>query len=190
MTDALTAATAFTRQEEGGYTADSRDSSNWGGGIIGHGGLIGSNMGVGAPALIEWMGPKFTVTAAYMKTLPLAAYNAIASARYYRPLACDKVPPGVALMNFDYGWNRGIGNAGRQFQEALALPEDEWDGDIGPATLASFATVTDLSAFINRLGDIQIDHYKQLSNFNIYGKGWLARSERRITAALAMLPLT
>ena len=42
----------FVVREEGGYSSDSRDGGNWSSGRVGVGTLIGSNMGVGAPALI------------------------------------------------------------------------------------------------------------------------------------------
>lgn len=187
MSDAFTATSAFTKIEEGGYTSDPRDSGNWSSGVVGTGTLIGSNMGVGAPAAVAWMGPGFHVTAAWMKALPAAIYTALAKAHYWRPLACDSVPPAVALMLFDYGWNRGIGNGGREFQETLGISGSARDGDIGPKTLATFAQVNDLSAFVQKFSAIQEAHYRTLATFNIYGNGWIARSERRVTQALALL---
>ena len=91
----------FTRTEEGGYVDDARDSGNWSSGRVGQGRLIGSNMGVGAPALIAWMGPQAYVTAEQMKNLQPATYNAIASSRYWNPIGCGNVPAGFDLMLFE-----------------------------------------------------------------------------------------
>jgi len=98
----------FTREEEGGYVDDPRDSGNWTSGRVGVGTLVGSNMGVGAPALLAWMGSAAEVTAQEMRTLPQSTYEAIARSNYWIPLGCGFLPAGVDLMVFDFGWNRGI----------------------------------------------------------------------------------
>ncbi len=108
METCFTSCSAFTRAEEGGYVADPRDSGNWTGGQVGDGDLVGSNMGVGAPALAAWMGPGARVTAEQMRKLALPTYEAIARCKYWSPLECGALPPGVDLMMFDFGWNRGV----------------------------------------------------------------------------------
>ena len=111
---------AFTRGEEGGYVSDSRDSGNWTSGQVGQGTLVGSNMGVGAPALLEWMGPGATVTAEQMQYLPLSTYEAIARCKYWTPLGCEVMPAGLDMMAFDFGWNRGTGTSLTLFARCLA----------------------------------------------------------------------
>ncbi len=186
--DIKTQATAFTRREEGPYTDDARDSGNWSTGITGHGRLIGSNMGVGAPALIAWLGPKVAVTAVTMRQLSITTYLAIATAKYWRPLSCDSLPEPVALMVFDFGWNCGISTSARILQEALGFMGDALDGDIGPGTLHVMAGVNAIDGFVTKLGNLQEAHYRGLYNFDIYGKGWIARTERRKLAAQALVP--
>lgn len=184
MTDVFSAVSAFTRTEEGGYSNDARDAGNWSTGLAGHGALIGSNYGVGAPAAIAWMHPQEAmVTPAWMRAIPLSVYTAMAKAKYWRPLQCDLVPPALAMMLFDYGWNRGIANGARELQETIGVTRD---GDIGPQTLAAVAGVNDLVDLLRRFAAVQTAHYRALHNFSIYGRGWLARTDRRLAAALAM----
>ena len=108
MEDRFASCCAFTRAEEGGYVADPRDSGNWTSGRVGEGRLVGSNMGVGAPALLAWMGPGATISPEQMRGLALCTYEAIARCNYWSPLGCSKIPPGLDLMVFDFGWNRGV----------------------------------------------------------------------------------
>lgn len=127
--------TAFTKAEEGGYTADPRDSGNWSSGIVGKGTLIGSNMGCGAPATIAYVAmvqPGFVVTAAWMRTLPQAVYDGMAKGSYWTPLQGDALPAGLDLACFDFGWNTGIGSAAKRLQWLIGVRQD---GDIGTETL-------------------------------------------------------
>ena len=179
MNASFTAATTFTKGEEGGYTTDPRDSGNWSSGVCGQGTLIGSNMGVGAPALCSWLGT--TPTPAYMKALPVATYNAIATARYWRCMGCDQLPAGIDLSVFDSGWNRGDGSAVRLLQELVGV---EIDGDCGPMTVQAVAGYGDMEALLDELAAAQEADYRNLKQFNIYGDGWIARTEARLTAAL------
>lgn len=131
--------TAFTKVEEGGYTADPRDSGNWSSGITGQGTLIGSNMGCGAPATIAYMArvqPGFVVTASWMQTLPQAVYDGMAETGYWTPLQGNQLPAGLDSACFDFGWNTGIGSAAKRLQWLVGTSQD---GQIGPETLARIA---------------------------------------------------
>lgn len=175
--------TAFTRLEEGGYVDDPRDSGNWTGGAVGVGLLIGSNMGVGAPALAVWL-QGTDVTAATMRTLPAAIYNAMARARYWTPMSCADMPAGVDLMLFDYGWNRGVGSSIRLLQQVLNVEED---GICGQATVRA-THARQCADLIEEMADRQNAAYRALHNFQVYGHGWLARTDRRREAALRCQP--
>lgn len=108
MEDRFGACVAFTQREEGGYVADPRDPGNWSGGRVGYGQLIGSNMGVGAAALLAWMGTDSGLSAVLMRDLPVSTYEDIARKNYWIPLGCGRLPAGLDLMVFDFGWNRGV----------------------------------------------------------------------------------
>jgi lysozyme family protein len=134
----------FVVHEEGGYSGDARDGGNWSSGRVGVGALIGSNMGVGAPALIAWLG--HSVTASFMRALPDSIQSAIFTARYWTPLAGDALPAGLDLMLVDFGWNRGTVTSARLLQQLLGV---DADGAIGPDTLAAIA-ISETAALLRR----------------------------------------
>jgi len=170
----------FTRQEEGGFSDDVHDPGNWTGGRVGVGLLAGSNMGVTAAALARWLGLK-AVTKERMRQLPAATFDAIALSLYWTPMGCGRLPEGVDLMVFDYGWNRGASTSLRLLQRVLKLPQD---GICGPMT-AETASAEDRTSLIGRIFDTQLVAYRGLADYDRYGKGWQARAERRQQAALA-----
>ena len=227
METCFASCTSFTRAEEGGYVADCRDSGNWTSGHVGEGRLIGSNMGVGAPALSAWMGAGVNVTAQEMRTLSLDTYGAIARCNYWAPLGCESFPAGIDLMSFDFGWNRGIATSLTMMIQCLGIAQPptmrlepeaivqtihtvspevllkhiptagmeilqralgvQVDGVAGVKTIGAFYLRQDLRmvAIILALSAAQVRSYRQLNNFPTYGRGWLARSARRQTAALS-----
>lgn len=170
---------AFTRVEEGGYVDDPRDTGNWTGGAVGSGVLVGSNMGVGAPALAAWMKTS-SPTVDAMRKLSFSVYSAIAKAEYWNPMACDDMPGGVDLMLFDFGWNRGAGTSIRLLQRVLGVGQD---GICGPKTIRAAHRQAGVE-LVQELAAGQTASYRSLRNFNIYGRGWLARTGRRQTEAL------
>nr|WP_321986640.1 glycosyl hydrolase 108 family protein [uncultured Lichenicoccus sp.] len=141
MISEFAACTAFTQAEEGGYVSDPRDSGNWTGGQTGVGILIGSNMGVGAPALERWFGTSTKLTAALMRALPLATYEAIAFQEYWQPMDCPILPCGLDLMVFDFGWNRGCLTSVNIFLRSLSLDPSCLDRADGAALDAALCAV-------------------------------------------------
>ena len=115
----------FTRMEEGGYVDDPRDSGNWSSGHVGQGTLIGSNMGVGAPALLAWEGTGTRLIAEQMRHLSQDTYKAIARTKYWTPLGGAVLPAGVDLMSFDFGWNRGIATSLSIMIQCLAIDKHQ-----------------------------------------------------------------
>jgi len=71
------------------------------------------------------------------------------------------------------------------FQKLLGVTRD---GEVGPVTLAALAAQPKLRIplLILALGEAQVSYYRSLSNFTTYGAGWLARTSRRVEAALAL----
>ena len=98
----------------------------------------------------------------------------------------DSLPAGVDLSTFDFGVNAGTRRSAELLQAALGLTGTEIDGCIGPATL-QVAIKADPAQVIAALADRQAAFYRGLAEFDRYGHGWLARTERRRQAAIAML---
>ena len=60
------------------------------------------------------------------------------------------------------------------------------DGIGGPATISALTKQSELwpTAVALRLYQAQVEEYKRISNFKLYGKGWLLRTSKRLEAAL------
>ncbi|TLU72673.1 glycosyl hydrolase 108 family protein [Lichenicoccus roseus] len=141
MITEFAACTAFTAAEEGGYVCDARDSGNWTSGICGTGSLVGSNLGVGAPILERWFGTSTRVTTALMRALPPATYQAIAMEFYWQPMQCARLPAGLDLMVFDFGWNRGCTTSVNIFLRSLSLGAACLQAPDGDAVAAALLAV-------------------------------------------------
>ena len=90
---------------------------------------------------------------------------------YWDAVAGDLLPSGIDYAAFDFAINAG-GYASRKFiQSALGVNDD---GIFGPVTLAAIkgANGKDLLA---KFSQNKIRFYQELSNFDVYGKGWLKR---------------
>lgn len=117
-----------------------------------------------------------------MKQLTASLVGGLYQAWYWNTIAGDLLPGGVDLQTFDAGVLGGEQTAAQQLQSCVgAVP----DGHIGPKTLAAVAA-SDPIRLINKMTDSQEAHYRSLSDFGKFGRGWLARLSRRTAAALAM----
>ncbi|NHO33311.1 glycosyl hydrolase 108 family protein [Acetobacter fallax] len=101
----------FTEKHEGRYSGRRDDGGNWTGGRMGHGTFAGSMRGISAPLLAEWLGDAALVDAARMKAVTAAEFRVIARAKFWNTLWCDRLPSGVDLMMFDFGFNAGVHGA-------------------------------------------------------------------------------
>ena len=226
--NSFSAATAFTRAEEGGFSIRADDGGNWTGGIVGAGQLIGSNMGVSAPILVDWLGLDPATAADTMRDLPVEVFETIARGRFWSPLACAALDGAVALMVFDFGWNAGVARSSRLLQTVVGMSGRSVDGEVGdrtlslvgtpdwpmlldgldrqfvaeiqqgcglradgiagPVTLRTLANKPSLwpTALARRLAQAQMEAYRDMRGFAIFGAGWEARTTRRLAAALAL----
>ena len=91
-----------------------------------------------------------------------------------------RLPPPLAFFHFDAAVNQGVTGAARLLQEAVGA---EIDGEIGPrdAGQGRRAPVPETLALY---ADARRRHYRSLSTFWRFGKGWLARVDRTLAAAL------
>ena len=81
------------------------------------------------------------------------------------------------------------GEEARLLQQSLGFSGDAVDGCVGPETLAA-AAKADARLVIEDLAERQAAYYRGLADFAIFGRGWLARTDARRTAALAMIAPT
>lgn len=170
----------FTLDEEGGYQAHPADRGNW---LDGK--LVGTNRGISAPVLAEWLGRD--PSAEEMRALDEDAAAAIFAARFWNVVRGGDLPPGIDLLTFDHAVNAGCGASARLLQGVLTrIGTVTVDGFIGPRTVAALQRVTP-RALIADLVQAQGRFYRGRDRFPEFGAGWLKRLARRERAALAML---
>jgi lysozyme family protein len=159
----------YSFTEEGGFV----DNPNDPGGA--------TNLGITLKTLDGWEKKDLPVSA--IRALDRPTAQAIYHTRYWWVMSCELLPAGVDLMVFDSGINIGPGRAIAQLQDALVV---DIDGQIGPQTLAAAAKMS-AHELVADLALIEQHYYRSLSRFPIFGRGWLARVDRRVVAALKLV---
>ena len=143
----------------------------WEGGYVNHpsdpGGM--TNLGVTKRVWEEWTGKP--ATEADMRGLTIEMVTPLYKKRFWDAIRGDDLPSGVDLCVFDCAVNAGTGRAARFLQQTVGVVAD---GAIGPKTLEA---VTKMSAdeIIEKFCDLREAHFKSLSTFNVFGKGWMRR---------------
>ena len=123
---------------------------------------------------------------AELRSIPQDTVRRIYFERYWRPASCPQMPPALALFHFDAAVNQGVTGAARLLQEAAGAFVD---GEVGPETLGK-AAVQPITTTLSRYAEARRRHYRSLSTFWRFGRGWLARVDRTLAAALAIARAT
>ena len=165
----------FTLKEEGGYVNDKRDPGG------------ATNMGITLATYRSWCGNP-QADAAGLRLLSRSTVTCIYGSDYWNRLRADALPAGLDLLVFDFAVTCGTAKSARELQTALGLPPEEIDGSVGPETLSK-ARMAHGSDLIAGLASRQRLFYQVLPAFPVFGRGWLARTERRRVRALAMAGL-
>lgn len=160
----------FTLQEEGGYVNDSRDPGG------------ATNMGITLATYRVWCNDPHA-DATELRNLSRSTATCIYGSDYWNRLRGSALPVGLDLMVFDFAVTCGTTRSARELQAALLLPASDIDGSIGPETLLNVRLARS-SDLIVLLAKRQALFYRALPSFQIFGKGWLARTERRRVKAL------
>ena len=141
------------------------------GGYVNHpsdpGGM--TNLGVTKRVWEEWTGKP--ATEADMRSLTPEMVGPLYKKRYWDVVRGDDLPSGVDFCMFDCAVNAGVGRASKFLQQAVGVLAD---GQIGPKTLAA-VTAKPADEVIAAFCDLREAHYKSLSTFPTFGKGWLNR---------------
>ncbi len=103
--------------------------------------------------------------------------------QFWRPILGDKLPPGVDLVVWDAGVNCGISMAAKKLQKVLGLA---MDGHVGQITVDA-ANRADQAQLIRDFSDAREVYHRQIKTFWKFGKGWIERTRRVETKALAMV---
>lgn len=150
-------ALAHILKYEGGYVNHPNDP----------GGM--TNLGVTKRVWEEWTGKP--ATEADMRALTPAMVGPLYKKRYWDAVRGDDLPAGVDLCVFDCAVNAGVGRASRFLQQAVGVAAD---GKIGPMTISA-VTAKPADEIIEAFCALREAHYKSLSTFDTFGKGWMRR---------------
>ena len=153
---------------EGGFSAHPDDP----------GGL--TNLGVTKAVYDEFYGGD--ATEEVMKALTKGDVEPIYRRNYWERCRCQDLPSGVDWAVFDLAVNSGTGRAAKLLQRAV---EAEEDGSIGPLTLM-LVNKNNTENIINRIAMYREQFYRSLSNFDVFGRGWLRRNDETRKQALAL----
>ena len=153
-------------KSEGGFQDDPRDNGN----RLSDGRKGCTNLGVTQAAWEAYVGHK--VSTADMKALTPKKVSPFYKHKYWDLVHGDDLPNGVDYLAFDFAINAGAGRAIKTLQTAVGVTAD---GAIGPKTLQAVKDI-DSKKLINKYTDAKEVFYRSLPSFDIYGKGWLART--------------
>lgn len=146
---------------EGGYTTDPKDRGNWTTGIIGKGELKGTKYGISAMSY-----PNLDI-----KNLTEAQAKDVYRNDYWQAINLDKLYPAMAFQVFDAAINHGKTAAIKLLQKAVGTKQD---GIIGPLTIAAANNLASPEVIYN-FNAARIELYTNISTFQTYGRGWMAR---------------
>jgi lysozyme family protein len=141
------------------------------GGYVNHpsdpGGM--TNLGVTKRVWEEWIGRP--ATEQDMRSLTPELVSPLYKKRYWDAVRGDDLPSGVDLCVFDCAVNAGPGRASKFLQQVVGVTVD---GQIGPKTIAA-VTSKPADTVIEAFCDLREAHFKSLSTFPTFGKGWMRR---------------
>jgi lysozyme family protein len=123
-----------------------------------------------------------TVTCNELKSITYLQALAVFKRNYWG--VASALPTGLDLCVADMSYNAGYKNATLILQRVVGAVDD---GVLGPKTLASVNAYNPAKAII-QYGVLCADYYKSLNN-PVFIKGWLARNDRRVQAALNMISI-
>ena len=152
-------------QSEGCFSNDQRDSGN----RLPDGREGSTMLGVTQYNWENWIGHE--VTQEQMKKLTPEDVKPFYKKKFWDVCKCDDMPSGIDYLVFDFAVNAGCGGCAKVLQRAVGVVPD---GGIGPITLAA-VNKHDAAELIEKFSEAKEAFYRSLSNFEVYGKGWLNR---------------
>lgn len=167
--DRFDACLAFTLKEEGGFVDNPEDPGG------------ATNAGITLAVLREYL--RWDCPVDTLKYIDSVLVRSVYQNLFWGRMDCGSYPPGVDLMVWDFGVTAGQGRSIRVLQTVVGA---DVDGKPGLHTVAAVKG-SPVSGTIYRLADDQRAWYRSLPKFNVFGKGWLARTQRRMETALATI---
>jgi lysozyme family protein len=155
---------------EGAYGNDQRDAGNYTGGAVGVGDLIGTNFGISAPTLSNYLGR--TATLSDMQNLTYATALQIYKANFWNAIGGDKLDSqSVANITYDGAVNEGVGAMSSILSGILTIPVSIPFSQTVIDTINNYPDQQDL---FNKISDSRIAAYTAM-NSQAYGAEWIQR---------------
>ena len=139
-----------------------------------------TNLGVTQRVWEEWIG--HPATEKDMRELTPAIVAPMYEMRYWRTSYCEKLPRGLDLLVFSMAVNAGAGRSVKLLQDAIGVVAD---GVIGPNTMARI-NEANVETLIDKFSEARTAYYKGLKLFPVFGRGWLARTDKERLEALQL----
>jgi len=140
-----------------------------------------TNLGVTQSTWENWIGRASDETE--MRGLTPEKVKPLYKKKYWDAVRGDDLPVGLDYLMFDFGVNAGPGRAIKLLQSAVGVTPD---GGFGPMTLAAVQAI-DPVELIEKFSQAKEDFYRSLSQFPVFGKGWLNRVADVKVKATSML---
>jgi lysozyme family protein len=139
-----------------------------------------TNLGVTQRVWEEWIG--HPATEKDMRELTPAIVAPMYEMRYWRTSYCEKLPRGLDLLVFSMAVNAGSGRSVKLLQDAIGVVAD---GVIGPNTMAKI-NEANVETLIDKFSEARTAYYKGLKLFPVFGRGWVARTDKERLEALQL----
>lgn len=117
----------------------------------------------------RWGVSKRSYPAVDIKNLTLQGAKTIYCRDFWLPLA--DAHPAIKFQVFDFAVNGGLSCAIRKLQAAIGVADD---GHWGPVSAQALASL-DVNDVLLRFNAQRLRFYTSLSNFPVFGKGWVNR---------------
>jgi hypothetical protein len=157
-------------RHEGGFADHPRDPGG------------ATNFGITLNTLRDWREDP-NLTADDVRNLTKREAIEIYRARYWLPMRCNDLPPGVDLSVFDFGVNAGPSRSVKTLQRVLGVKDD---GSVGPITLAAIGAVAP-HQIVESFAEARLAFYQSLSTFDTFGRGWTRRTQEVASEARTMM---
>jgi len=132
----------------------------------------------------EWVAhvhPRKTSRKEFQTTFTPELAKEIYKLKYWTPLRCAELPPGVAYIVFDAGLLHGIFNSARWLQLAVNV---KVDSNVGPKTVAATLSADDAET-ITAIHNWRMKRIKAHTDYKVFGRGWTNRLLRVKKKALS-----
>jgi len=138
-----------------------------------------TNLGVTKAVWEEWVGHPV----ATLKNLTKADVAPLYEQKYWRPCYGEVLPRGLDFLCFSFGINAGCGRSIKLLQQSIGVVSD---GIVGPRVMQKLRE-SNITNVIKSFSESRREYYRSLKNFPIFGKGWIARTDREEQEALNMV---